>query len=137
MRSLAFVVAVVAVGLLVSGCGDSGKLQTRGKVLKGGQPFSVPEDEYVRLTFIPVVEKGKHAEDLYVAEFNRADGTFKVAGKDLKGMPPGRYKIVLEHLKNRKDLLKGVFAQESTTPFACEVRSASDEVTIDLDQKKS
>jgi len=135
MRKLSFVVAVVAAGLLAGGCGGSGKLQTRGRVLKGGQPLTVPEDEYVRLTFVPVVEKGKQAEDLYVAEYNRADGSFKVAGKDLKGMPPGKYKIVVEHLKKRQDLLKGAFA-EATTPFVCEVKSAADEVTIDLDQMK-
>jgi hypothetical protein len=134
MRKVSFVVAVVAAGLLAGGCG-SGKLQTRGRVLKGGQPLTLPEDEYVRLTFVPVMEKGKQAMDLYVAEYNRADGSFKVAGKDLKGMPPGKYKITVEHLKNRSDILKGAYSEERT-PFVCEVKTASDEVTIDLDQKK-
>jgi hypothetical protein len=86
------------------------------------------------LTFVPVLEKGK-AEDYYVAEFNRADGTFKVAGKDLKGMPPGKYKIAVEHLQNRRDILKGAFT-EDRTPFVCEVKTSSDEVIVDLDQKK-
>jgi hypothetical protein len=134
MRRVSFVVAVLAVGLLTAGCGGSGKLQTRGRVLKGGQPFILPEDEYVRLTFIPIVEKGR-AEDYYVAEFNRTDATFKVAGKDLKGMPPGKYKIMVEHLRNRNDLLKGAFS-EANTPFIREVTTAADEVTIDLAQKK-
>jgi hypothetical protein len=134
MRRVALLLAVLAAGLLAAGCGGSGKLQTRGKVLKGGQPLILPEGEYVRLTFVPVLEKGK-AEDYYVAEFNRADGTFKVAGKDLKGMPPGKYKVAVEHLKNRRDILKGAFA-EDRTPFVCEVKTSADEVTIDLDQKQ-
>jgi hypothetical protein len=135
MRNRSFVVFVVVAGLLAGGCGGSGKLQTRGRVLKGGQPFTLPEDEYVRLTFVPVVEKGGQAMDLYVAEYNRADGSFKVAGKDLKGMPPGKYKIAVEHLKSRTDLLKGAFS-EANTPFFCEVKTLADEVTIDLAKKK-
>jgi len=134
MRKVSFVLAALAAGLLAAGCGGSGKLQTRGRVLKGGQPFTLPEDEYVRLTFIPVLEKGR-AEDYYVAEYNRSDATFKVAGKDLKGMPPGKYKIMVEHLRNRNDLLKGAFS-EARTPFVCEVKTTADEVTVDLDQKK-
>ena len=58
-----------------------------------------------------------------------------MAGKDLKGMPPGKYKIMVEHLKGRNDVLRGAFS-EDRTPFACEVKTAADEVTVDLDQKK-
>jgi hypothetical protein len=72
--------------LLATGCG-SGKLQTRGHVLKGGQPFVVPEGEYVRLIFVPIVEAG-NPHETYVAEYNRQNGSFIVAGKDLQGMPP-------------------------------------------------
>jgi hypothetical protein len=123
---------VLCTGLLVTGCG-SNKLQTRGRVLKNSQPFVLPESEYVRLTFCPVVEGGR-ARDYYVAEFNRGDATFQVAGKDLQGMPPGKYKIMVEHLRSRNDLFKGAYSEERT-PFVCEVHNASDEVTIDLDQK--
>jgi hypothetical protein len=136
MRTVSLALTVLAAGLLAAGCGGSGKLQTRGKVLKGGQPLTLPEGEYVRLTFIPVVEAGgKRAEDFYVAEYNRADGSFKVAGKDLKGMPPGKYKVAVEHLKGRNDILKGAFS-EDRTPFVYDVKTSADEVTIDLDQKK-
>ncbi len=135
MRRVSLLFVALAVGLSAAGCGGSGKLQTRGKVLKGGRPLTLPEGEYVRLTFIPVVEAGqKRAEDYYVAEYNRADGTFKVAGKDLKGMPPGKYKIMVEQLKGRTDVLRGAFS-EATTPFVCEVKTAADEVVIDLDRK--
>jgi hypothetical protein len=134
MRKVPFALAVLAAGLLAAGCGGSGKLGTKGRVLKGGQPFILPEGEYVRLTFIPVLEKGR-AEDYYVAEYKREDATFQVKGKDLKGMPPGKYKIMVEHLKGRTDVLKGAFS-EANTPFVCEVKTGADEVTIDLAQKK-
>ena len=47
-------------------------------------------------------------------------------------MPPGKYKVAVEHLKGRNDILKGAFSEERT-PFVCEVKTADDEVTIDLD----
>ncbi len=120
--------------LLATGCAGSGKLQTRGRVLKGGQPFVVPEGEYVRLIFVPVVESG-NPHETYVAEYNRQNGSFKVAGKDLQGMPPGKYRIAVEHLRKRADLLKGAFDGDRT-PFICEINNSSDEVTIDLLRKK-
>src|SRR5947209_3093162 len=123
MRTVPLALTALAAGLLAAGCGGSGKLQTRGKVLKGGRPLVLPEGEYVRLTFVPVVDKGR-AEDYYVAEYNRSDGSFKVAGKDLQGMPPGKYKIMVEHLKGRNDVLRGAFS-EDRTPFACEVKTAA------------
>ena len=82
----------------------------RGRVLKGGQPFVVPEGEYVRLIFVPVVESG-NPHETYVAEYNRQNGSFKVAGKDLQGMPPGKYKIAVEHLRKRADLLKVLWTE--------------------------
>jgi hypothetical protein len=88
MRKLLLVVVGLSLGFWGGGC-SSGKLQTRGRVLKAGQPYIPPEGEYVRLTFVPIMEQGK-AQDFYVAEFNREDATFKVAGKDLKGMPQGK-----------------------------------------------
>jgi len=132
MRDLAWLFFVLMI--LATGCGGSGKLQTKGRVLKGGQPFTVPEGEYVRLIFVPVVESG-NPHDTYVAEYNRQDGSFKVAGKDLQGMPPGKYRIAVEHLRKRADVLKGAFS-EASTPFICEVNNSRDEVTIDLLTKK-
>ncbi len=131
MRTLAWLCLVLMI--LATGCG-SGKLQTRGHVLNGGQPFMVPEGEYVRLIFVPVVESG-NPHETFVAEYNRKDGSFKVAGKDLQGMPPGKYKIAVEHLRKRADLLKGAFDGDRT-PFTCEINNSSDEVTIDLLTKK-
>ena len=46
-------------------------------------------------------------------------------------MPPGKYRIAVEHLRNKQDLLKGAF-DETRSPFVRDVDSRTGEVTIDL-----
>jgi hypothetical protein len=117
------------------GCGGSGTYQTRGRVLKGGAPLTAVEPDFVRVVLVPLPEDGKKALDWYVAEFNGSDGTFTVKGKDGKGMPPGKYRVALEHMKGRKDAFKGAFDAERS-PFVVSVQSASDEITVDVDKAK-
>jgi hypothetical protein len=131
MRLLRF--AVIALTLAaVAGCG-SGLLTTRGRVLKGGAPFKPGPGQFVRVTFVPVLAPGKRAEDYYVAEYNAEDGTFQVAGKDRKGMPPGKYRVAVELDKSRADLLKGRFNADNS-PFVYDVDSSTPEIVIDLDR---
>lgn len=132
MRFTKTLALLLLLAMLSAGCGGNGKLQTRGQVVRGGQPLTLPQGEYIRLIFIPILADAR-PRDTYVAEYDRRDATFRVAGKDLKGMPPGKYKIMVEHLRRRDDLLKGAYA-EDRTPFECEVRSSSDFVTVDMDQ---
>jgi hypothetical protein len=101
--------------------------------VKSGAPFLPGEGEFVRVTFVPVVAGEKPAEDFYVAEYNRDDGTFQVAGKDRRGMPPGRYRVAVELDKRRKDLLKGKFDAERS-PFVFDVDGSTGEIVIDLDR---
>src|SRR5580704_18529027 len=100
-RLLQLTICVLA--MTAFGCGGSGSYQTRGRVLKGGAPLTVVEPDFVRVVLVPLPEDGKKALDWYVAEFNGSDGTFTVKGKDGKGMPPGKYRVSLEHMKGRKD----------------------------------
>src|SRR5438045_153537 len=93
--------------LLAAGCGGSGKLQTKGRLLKDGAPLVPADDEIVRILFVPLPEGGARVTDFYVATFNRADGTFQAAGNDGKGVPPGKYRIAIEHLKDKKDPVEG------------------------------
>jgi len=133
MRTTVAIALLTLLVMFAAGCSGDGKLQTRGKVVKGGQPMTLPDNEYLRLIFIPDTP-GERARDTYVAEYNRKDATFRVAGKDLRGMPPGKYKIMVEHLRGKEDLLKGAYSGEGS-PFECEVHSSSDFVTVDMDQK--
>jgi hypothetical protein len=58
MRGLfSWSVVAATVCVLVTGCGN-GKLQTRGRVVKGGQPLLPKEDESVRVTFVPILPDG-------------------------------------------------------------------------------
>jgi hypothetical protein len=131
MRSYRFAVCALAVAL-AAGCGNN-LLTTRGRVVKGGTPFKPGPGEFVRVTFVPVLPAGKRAEDYYVAEYNAADGTFQVAGKDRKGMPPGKYRVAVELDKHRSDLFRGKFDAERS-PFVYDVDASTPEIVIDLDQ---
>ena len=115
-------VALIA-GLTLSGCG-SGLLTTRGRVLKGGAPFLPGPGEFVRVTFVPILQGGKTPQDYYVAEYSASDGTFQVAGKDRKGMPPGKYRVAIELDKHRSDQPRGKFDADRS-PFVYDVNAST------------
>jgi hypothetical protein len=122
---------VVGLALLcLCGCGPI-MLKTKGRVLKDGAPFLPGEGEYVRVTFVPIFEDGKNVEDLYVAQYDGKNGTFQVAGKDLRGMPPGKYRVAVELDKHRSDQLHGQFNAENS-PFVFTVDSSTREIVVDL-----
>jgi hypothetical protein len=120
--------------LVLSGCSGDGKLQPRGKILKGGSPFTVPEEEYVRITFHPIPADGSRARHVYAAVYNHGDATFKVVGADGKGLPPGKYRVAIEHERNRKDLFKGAYDADRSR-WVFDLDSSSKEIVIDLDNK--
>jgi hypothetical protein len=106
-------------------------LKTKGRVLKDGAPFVAGTGEFVRVTFVPIFEGGKLADDFYVAQVNSKDGTFVAAGKDLRGMPPGKYRVAIELDKRRSDQLHGQFSAEAS-PFVFDVDGNTQEIVIDL-----
>jgi hypothetical protein len=122
----------VAMCVLVAGCGAGKKLQTKGRVVKNGQPLIPQENESVRVTFVPILPDGKAPADHYFAEFNRSDATFQSAGKDRKGMPPGKYRVAVEFKKNKQDVFEGKF-DENNSPFVFDVDRNTKEIVIDLD----
>ena len=124
--------ALAAALCLLAGCGD-GRLCTRGRVVKDGQPLLPKEGESVRVTFVPILPDGKPPADHYFAEFNPADGTFRPAGKDKKGMPPGKYRVAVEYKRQKQDVLRGAF-DEDRSPFVFDVDSGTPEIVIDLDR---
>lgn len=115
--------------IAAAGCGD-GRLQTRGRVVKGGVAFVPPEGEFVRVTFYPM---SATTGDAYAAEVRREDATFRVAGKDGSGMPPGKYRVAVEHDRKRSDLLKGKFGV-ADSPFTFDVTASTGEIVLDLDK---
>ena len=114
--------------LFAGGCGEV-RLQTRGKVVKGGAAFVPPAGHFVRVTFYPLENP---VGDAYVAEVNQADATFRVAGKDGRGMPAGKYRAAVELDFKRSDKLKGKFGADNS-PFVFDVTAATGELVLDLD----
>jgi hypothetical protein len=134
-RLALFLLTGIAFSTLLTGCGGSGKLQTKGRLLKNGAPYLPPEGDIVRVMFVPIPEGKEKVTDFHMADFNPEDGTFQAAGKDLKGVPPGKYRIAVEHLHRRADIFKGAFDAERS-PFVHDVNRSTEEIVIDLAKTK-
>jgi hypothetical protein len=126
---------VFGLGILMAGCGD-GLLRTNGRLLKGGQPFIPQEGEFIEITFVPIPPDGNPPTDFYYAEVDQATGTFRPAGKNGRGMPPGKYRVAVELMKKKKDKFGGKFDAEKS-PFVFDVDGRTSEVVIDLDKPGS
>jgi hypothetical protein len=124
--------ALVLLVALNSGCG-SGRVKAKGRLLQDGRPF--PSDEpglVVHVVFIPLAESNPAApEGNSVAEFNREDATFRVAGRDGRGLPPGKYRISVQVNRKRKDIFEGAF-NAVNSKIVREVTSSADEIVVDL-----
>jgi hypothetical protein len=129
---LGWAVVLACVGL--TGCGGDARLNAKGRVVKGGQAYTVPADDYVRVTFYQLTPDGTTGKNSYAATYNNADGTFRAIGPDGKGIPPGKYRICVEHQRKRSDLFKGAYNTD-TTPFVFDIDSRNNELVIDLDRR--
>ena len=91
----------------LAGCGGDARLNAKGRVVKGGQPYTVPAGDVVRVTFYQLTPDGTTGKNLYVAAFNDADGTFKAVARNGHGIPPGKYRVCVEHLHKRRTCSAG------------------------------
>jgi hypothetical protein len=132
MRYTCLVVLVALAGLTTLGCGNSGKIKAKGRIVKSGQPFLAEQGEGLRIFFDPV-EYPADQYDSYAAEYHPKDGSFEVEGKDRKGLPPGTYRVSLQLMKSKEDLLKGA-AMGKQSPFQQVEVSGKNEIVLDLDQ---
>lgn len=132
MRSLRTVLPVMIIGMLAMGCGDSSHIKAKGRIMKGGQPFLAPEGSGFRVFFVPLdAPEGNHF-DSFAAEYNPENGSFLVQGKDGKGLPRGKYRVDLQLMKSKEDLLGGKLLGKKS-PYVLEVKGSSDDLVIDLD----
>ena len=109
-------------------------MNAKGRVVKGGQPYTVLADDYVRVTFYQLTPDGAPGKNSYAATYNNADGTFRAVGPDGKGIPPGRYRVCVEHEHKRRDLFRGAYNTDAT-PFVFEIDAKTKELVIDLDRR--
>jgi hypothetical protein len=116
------------------GCTGSSSFKARGRITKNGAPFRLGENEGLRISFNPLqVEHMRY--NSYAAVYDNDGGTFRVVGKDGKGLPPGKYQVGLQLMKKKEDLFKGKLLG-AKSPFVCDVTNESTEIVIDLDQAK-
>ena len=134
MRIRNEILVVATCLVVVSGCGGDGRLNVKGRIVKGETPFTAPEQEYVRVTFLPVTSDGRPPANTYIATYNREDGTFRAVGPDGKGVPPGKYRIAIEHEAKKKDMFRGAYDGDRS-PFVFDVDSSLKEIVINIDNK--
>src|SRR5262245_373923 len=131
---------MIAVFVLLTGCArerESGPKLT-GRVLVDGQPCR-PASVYnfdVKFLTVEGVGPGKRS---YLAEV-QPDGAFTVNGSIGKGIPIGRYKViivggVLDAQGKPSNRYASQFT-EHTTPLEVEITDATREITIDLERKQ-
>jgi hypothetical protein len=119
--------------LLASGCGDSGYVKAKGHVIKGGQPYITEEGVGVRIAFAPIETEGTKY-DSYAAAYNPDDGSFFVMGKQDKGLPPGNYRVSIELMQKREDLLGGKLLGAKSPLTLVVDPSGNNDLVIDLDK---
>lgn len=132
MKWLPIVAVVSMLACAAAGCGNSEKLRTKGRLIKDGSQFVPDVDDYIQVTFIPILPNGAAPLDHYYADVDQDTGVFMPAGKDKQGMPPGKYRVAVELKRGKKDLLKGKFDTENT-PYVVDVDASTDQIEIDLD----
>ena len=126
--------ALVLTAILLAGCGGGGMLKPKGRVVQGGTAFTIKEGADLGVFFYPLDADGKLGKTVYPAYFNASDGTFTVTGSDKRGLPPGKYRVVVEHKLNKKDLFNGTYDM-NRSPFVFDVDTNTAEIVIDLDKK--
>jgi hypothetical protein len=133
MRFLVRYSPCLLIGLLVLGCGKSSFIKAKGRIVKGGQPYLTQEGEGLRIFFSPLEAPTGQQYDSFAAIYEPDNGSFQVVGKDGQGLPPGKYRVGLQLMKSKEDLLKGALLGKKS-PFTLEVTGGSDDLVIDLDQ---
>ena len=78
------------------------------------------------------IENGEVAAEPASDDMVEADGTFRIFGREGKGVPPGTYRVeVLQYDPYPNDALGGRFSREQS-PIEVEVNEANDGLQIDL-----
>ncbi len=124
--------------LAIIGCKGAGPPKgvsavLKGKLTKGGQPFSAGavSSSYARVEVRLVPAAGG---TFYSANVG-ADGTFQIATLDGAGLPPGKYRVAVFkwNAMGNQDELNGKF-NEANTPLSREIAGNEQLLEIDLDK---
>lgn len=131
---------VLLIAICVCGCSGPSNppvipgVVVQGKILKGGQPLSVPNQDIgvgvVEVMLIPLNENPNSELQTTNA---KSDGTFEIIGAG-KGIPPGAYKVAVFQRDQgiESDQLQGDFSKEKT-PIQIDVPEAKTGQTLRLE----
>jgi hypothetical protein len=142
MRAIRRAAPWFVLAALVAGCGSSNVIP-RGRLTKNSEAFCCENGVAVHMTFVTLspaaapapAEAAKGDAGAFPAEYYR-DGTFRVVGVDGRGLPPGKYRVAVQAMKDRKDLLDGAYGAQNS-PLTCEVKNASEELHLELGEPPS
>jgi hypothetical protein len=130
---------------LAVGCGGPAEkvVSVRGKVVRGGAPLKLkgdpklplpPGDPGASISFVHV-EGPKIGQD-EPGTFNPDDGSFHMIGVEGKGIPPGRYKVVVRiGGGGQPDSLKDKHSRENSKLEVTVPDTGVQDLVIDLDKK--
>ncbi|MFO0881468.1 MAG: hypothetical protein U0840_29560 [Gemmataceae bacterium] len=131
-RSLLLLVLVTALCSLPACQSGVSKVKVTGKLTKGGKPLEVKAMVgKVVLMLEPVDAKG--GEEYAVLQ---ADGSFTVPGPDKRGIPPGKYRLVIQQFDEfgrTPDKLGGAY-ERGKSPLIRDITPQSAFLEIDLDK---
>lgn len=129
---------LLCVLLLLVGCSGSGNpevksgVTVRGKILKGGEPLKVPNQDIgvgmIEVVLIPTSNPANSERALA-----KPDGTFELIGPG-KGLPPGDYKLAIYQRDQGpgSDQLGGAFS-EAKTPISVQLSDSNVGGKMNLD----
>ena len=132
---IAFGGVLCLAALAAGGCGG-GSVKPHGTLMMNGQPYKPESGETLQITFAGEGESGKSISA--VASVN-PDGTFTVSGSTNTGIPPGKYRIMVQSTQyskggpmNMADKFQGKYSDATKTPLTCEITSANQPIIIDV-----
>jgi len=123
--------------LLAAGCARAPALvPVKGKLTKGSKPINPDKKGGVNINFAPVPPTGK----TYPGMFNPDDDTYEVTGPDNKGIPEGKYKVMISLMSITSspeiDAVNQKYGSADKTPIEVEVKGPAANVDIDLAKYK-
>lgn len=131
MKRLLLVPLFVAL-CAVAGCGGGGGVEVDGKVVKGGNAYTLADGESININL-----QGGDATGSATVE---KDGTFKAKKSDGKPLPAGSYKVSITHYPPASAAGggKGGSPQPKTKTAneTWDVSSSNKSFTLDLDKYK-
>ena len=128
--------ALLLLALFLPGCGPPKGVKIEGTIVKGGQPFPLPQGATLNLAF---KGKGFKGEDATFAAEVSPNGSFVVNGANDRGIPPGKYVLSVNLTLASTDPAALARMEEINRQFAAingkeaEISSAANQkITIDI-----